>query len=87
MIPSALTPKLESLREAERAVRKKMFGYIIAGLGLVAGLAWNDGIRAVIDYFVPDTGDTVIAKLLYALVVTLIVGLAVWYLEKSSQKE
>lgn len=46
---------LSSLETARRKIKKKMFSYIAAGLGLVAGLAWNDAIKTVIDYFIPKT--------------------------------
>ena len=73
----------DTIQKARKAIRKKMFGYIAAGLGLIAGLAWNDAIRTLIDYFIPDTGNTIVAKMLYALFVTIIVGLILFYIEKS----
>ncbi len=33
--------------------KKRVAGYILAGLGLVAGLAWNDAIKALIDSLFP----------------------------------
>lgn len=73
----------EEARMARKAVTRKMVGYIAAGLGLVAGLAWNDAIKQLIDYFLPAGGTTIFAKLLYAMVITLIVGLVLYYIEKS----
>lgn len=64
-----------------------MFSYIAAGLGLVAGLAWNDAIKVLIDFFVPDTGNTIIAKLLYAIVITLVVALILVYVEKTLDED
>ena len=72
-----------AVQKARTEIRRRMFSYIAAGLGLVAGLAWNDGIKALIDYFVPQTGNTVIAKLLYAVLVTLIVGVSLYYVENT----
>ena len=74
---------VSAVQKARIEIRRRMFSYIAAGLGLVAGLAWNDGVKAVIDYFIPQTGSTVVAKLLYAFVVTSIVGIALYYLEKT----
>ena len=66
-----------------KAIKKRMFGYIAAGLGLVAGLAWNDAIKSLIDRFIPDKENSIIAKLVYAVVITLIVSVALFYVEKS----
>lgn len=78
---------LSAIKEARRAVKKQMFSYIAAGLGLVAGLAWNDAIKTLIERLVPNTGDTVIAKLIYAVLITAIVCLALFYIEKSINRE
>jgi len=75
------------LERARREVKKKMFGYIAAGLGLVAGLAWNDAIKLAIDYFIPSAGSTLVAKILYAIIITVVVGLALFYIEKSLEEE
>jgi len=32
-------------------VKQKIVTYVIAGFGLVAGLAWNDAIKSLIEYF------------------------------------
>lgn len=73
---------LKTAKEAGASIRQKIFGYIAAGFGLVAGLAWNDAIKSLIEYLIPSSGNTVIAKAVYALVLTLFVGLFLFYLEK-----
>ncbi len=78
---------VKSVRRAQRAIKKKMFAYIAAGFGLVAGLAWNDAIKMIIDYFIPDNGETIIAKLIYAVSITVIVGLILFYVEKSTEEK
>lgn len=57
----------------EREVRERTVGYIMAAFGLVAGLAWNDAIKALIDHFFPAGGNSLLLKFMYALVVTLVV--------------
>ena len=79
--------KTVSTKKARTEIKKKMLGYIVAGLGLVASLAWNDAISNTIKYFIPESGNTVIAKLFYALLVTSIVGLILYYVEKSLQED
>jgi len=59
-----------------REVQERTLGYIIGALGLVAGLAWNDTIRSFIEYAFPLAKDTLQAKVLYSVVMTLIVVLS-----------
>ncbi len=71
--------KIRKLKDGSNAMRKEIqrqtIGYIIAALGLVAGLAWNDAIKAFIEYIFPAAQNTLLAKLIYALLITLIVVL------------
>lgn len=73
---------LETAQKASHAVRKKTTGYIAAGLGLIAGLAWNDAIKEIIDAFIPTLGSTIVAKLLYAVILTLVVSVVLMFLER-----
>ena len=68
--------------ELEREVREKTLGYIITSFGLVAGLAWNDAIKAFIDGFFPDKGSGIRAKFIYALIVTVFVVAISLYLSR-----
>lgn len=73
------------LREAKQAIKNRTLGYVLAGLGLVGGLAWNDAIRSLIDYFLPaSTVNTVVAKFIYAMALTIVVAVLLNYLEKFS---
>jgi len=65
-----------------RQMQEKTVGYITAALGLVAGLAWNDAIRAVIDAAFPMQRSGVIAKITYASVMTIVVVVIGFYLAK-----
>lgn len=75
-----------ALREARLAVKRRVLGYIAAGLGFVAGLAWNDAIKSIIDYLVPDRENSLAAKLLYAVAITLFVSIALIYVERSMDR-
>lgn len=68
-------------------VRNRTVKYIVAALGLVAGLAWNDAIKAFIDYFFPQDQNSLRAKLVYAVMITLIVVVASFYLARLEKKE
>jgi len=59
--------------ELESSVREKMMGYITAAFGLVAGLAWNDAIKSLIESLFPAGGDSVYAKFIYAALMTVVV--------------
>lgn len=72
----------ETGSELEHAIREKTVGYIIAGFSVVAGLAWNDAIKAFIDRFFPDPGNGLKAKFLYAIIITTVVVLISVYLMK-----
>lgn len=82
---------LSKIREKEqylrREVTEKIVGYILAALGLVAGLAWNEAIKSVIDQFFPATGKDVIAKFTYAVIVTIIIVIISIYLIRLTQKK
>lgn len=68
--------------ELEREVREKALGYIITSFGLVAGLAWNDAIKAFIERFFSDPGNGLKAKFLYAIFLTVVVVAVSLYLSR-----
>lgn len=82
--------KIEELKEngseIKTEVREKTLGYILAALGLVAGLSWNETIKAVIEYFFPLAKDTISAKILYSVFVTIVVVVLSIYLTKLFKK-
>lgn len=68
-------------------LRKEVFGYITAAFGLVAALAWNDAIKSLIESLFPLSKNTLLAKFLYAAVLTAFVVVVVKSLIKKSVKE
>ena len=62
-------------KHIHQSVREKTGTYLIAALGVVAGLAWNDAIRAFIDYVFPVSTNSILAKFLYAVLITAVVVL------------
>lgn len=64
------TKKITALRAA---LREKTTGYILTALGLVAGLAWNDAITSLIKHFFPLDTSGVIAKFIYAVIITIVI--------------
>lgn len=67
-------------RRVGREARERAAQYLLAAFGLVAGLAWNEAIRALIEYFFPASASSLVAKFLYAGGVTLVVVLVSVYL-------
>jgi len=84
--------KIRKLRaDFTREVRRRMAGYIAAAFGLIVGLAWNDAIASMIEYFFPIDRSSLYAKLSYALIMTavlvLLTVLAVKYVKEKEVKE
>jgi len=63
----------------ERDLRKITAGYIIAAFGFVAGLAWRDVSMALVEYLFPISKDTILAKLVYAILVSIALAFASIY--------
>ncbi|MFZ2226293.1 MAG: DUF5654 family protein [Candidatus Moraniibacteriota bacterium] len=77
----------EDLRGVRNEVRNRTIGYVLAAFGLVAGLAWNDAIKAGIEYFFPQDQNGLKAKLVYALIITVVVAVVSFYLARLEKKE
>jgi hypothetical protein len=71
--------------ELKKEVRERTVGYIVAAMGLVAGLAWNEAIRSLIDHFFPQSNG-LWAKFLYAALVTIVVVVISTYLVRLTAK-
>ena len=56
----------------KQEVRLKTADYILAAFGFVTGLAWNEAVKALIEQFFPLQGSGVWAKLIYALLITVV---------------
>ena len=67
-------------------VRERVFGYMVGAFGLVAGLAWNEAIQASIAYLFPLPENTLPAKFLYAVVISIVVVVVSVYLSRLLRK-
>jgi hypothetical protein len=70
----------QEVLDIKKEARNKIASYILAGLGLVAGLAWNDAIKTSIEYFFPLKSSGILAKFIYAFLITLFIVIASIYL-------
>jgi hypothetical protein len=81
-----ITEKIVTIKskgaELEKEIREKTLGYIITSFGLVAGLAWNDAIKAFIERFFSDPGNGLKAKFLYAALLTIVMVAVSLYLSR-----
>ncbi len=68
--------------DLRRAVRERTIGYIVGAFGLVAGLAWNDAVKALIEFVFPIQENTLSAKFIYAVIVTIITVMFTVYLSR-----
>jgi len=73
--------------EIKKELQHRMTGYIVGALGLVAGLAWNDAIKALIEYLFPLAKNTLLAKFIYAILMTFIIGIVASYLIRFFDKK
>jgi len=77
----------EEQEKISKEVKERTVGYILAALGLVAGLAWNEAIKSLIDKFFPLSGGSVFIKFIYAILVTIFIVLVTVYLIKFIDKK
>lgn len=73
--------------QLRQEVRQKTMDLILAAFGFVAGLAWNEAIKALIEEVFPAHNNSVWAKLTYALLVTLLVVLVSVYFVRTTAKD
>ena len=78
---------MSSNKQLRLEILEKMSGLMIASFGLVAALAWNDAIQ---DLFrrseIFGDKDSLVAKFLYAFIITLLIVSLTYYLGRSVDK-
>lgn len=93
MIKKKITPArairkiTKESQELHREVRRKTVTYITAALALVVGLAWNEAIKAVIEYLFPLDQNTMAVKLIYAAILTVVLVFITAYILKEQKEE
>jgi len=77
---------IEKIKDEIKIIRKeagnKTSGYIVTALGLVAGLAWNDAVKSLIERFFPAQNQNIMAKFIYASILTVVVVLISIYIAR-----
>ena len=88
MIKKSMAKKISEERaKLRKEVRERTFTYLVAAFSLVAGLAWNEAIKSLIDYFLPLSTNTLMAKFIYAVAITIFVVYLTVSLEKLLKRE
>jgi len=81
-----INPRLEKIKsegsKISREVKDRTLGFIITAFGLVAGLAWNEAIQALINSYFVINKDSILAKFVYAILMTLVLVFIAIYLTK-----
>jgi uncharacterized membrane protein (DUF106 family) len=91
-MPITIDPKFpekvidEKLRKELRInIIGQIVTFVTAAFGIVAALAWNEAVKAWLDYFI-KTGKGALAMTLYAVIVTVISVIAALFLGWIKQK-
>ena len=76
-VKQEMANEIKSIRQE---ARERTLGYVTGAFGVIAGLAWNDFVKALIEnVFPPDKNATLWAKLAYAGIMTfIVVGVTVY---------
>lgn len=82
-----MNENLKKEKMVNEVIKEKTVSYILAAFSLVAGLAWNEAIKSLIEYIFPSAGNSIMAKILYAAVLTVILVAISFYLTKLIKKE
>ncbi len=81
---------ISRLREHNKKIKievvNKLSALITAGFGLVAALAWNDTIKAIVSKFFGSPGDQITAMIVYALIITLVAVMATVWIGRIAEK-
>lgn len=71
---------MEKRSKLSKEFLEKSLVYFLAGLGLVAALAWNDAVQSLFNEVFGGARGSLIAKFGYALLITVVVTLVSWRL-------
>jgi len=70
----------------KKQVIEKLAALITAAFGLIAALAWNGAIQSIFKTVFGES-DTIVAMLIYAIVVTIIAVIATMWIGRLSDKK
>ena len=71
---------------SKKRMKDQTLGYITGAFGLVAGLAWNDAIKSLIEMIFPVSASSIYIKFIYAILITILVVIIGHYLFRLSER-
>lgn len=74
------------MNDIKEEAKSRVKGYILAAFGLVAALAWNDAVKALIEEIFPTQTAGILLKFIFALVMTLVIVIVSRYIIKEEVK-
>ena len=77
----------EEKDKIETAFKRRTEAYIITAFGIVAGLAWNEAVKALMDYLFPIQKDTILVKFIYAIIMTTVLVFISLYVARFINKD
>lgn len=86
-IKKGLSKIKEQQAKLRKEVKERTIGYIMGAFSLVAGLAWNEAIKSIIDQLFPFSKNSIVIKFVYAILVTAIVVVVTIYLVNLIEKK
>lgn len=75
------------IKEIKSAFMTKVLTLMIAGFGFVAALAWNDAIQTLVKKVFGDESGGIVAKFIYALLVTALLAIVSIKIGREEQKK
>lgn len=72
----------KGLDEVKGLLEKQSVNYVLAAFGLVAGLAWNEAIKSLIDAIFVIDRNSIMVKFIYAIAVTIVVVVITYYVNR-----
>lgn len=73
--------------QLQRELRQRVMTDVATAFGIVAGLAWNETVKSLIEYFFPHRADTLLAKFIYASLMTIAAVFVTIYLTRLLEKK
>ncbi len=75
----------QNVKDTNREVFNQTLTLLNQALALVAALAWNEAIKAVIDRYFPERSG-LYSRFFYAIILTIIVVILARYISKLSKR-
>jgi len=87
MLPIDFEKQKTEIGKLRSAFMTKVLTLMIAGFGFVAALAWNDAIQTLVKSVFGDESGGIIAKFIYALLVTALLAIVSMKIGREEQKK